>query len=446
MKSSQILIGLLLFIIIFLSLVISLKPVENMDTMLTYVLGSSNPWVSPQFKVNNSVQNNPISSSVMDVAPLPSPTTTTPSPTTTTPSLTTTTPSLTTTTPSFITTTPSPTTTTPSPTTTTPSPTTTTPSPTTTTPSPTTTTPSPTTTTPPVPPSSAIISQINNLVISIQNTLNSATTNINEVISFLNNYIPTDLNPNDPINNPKGVELTAEQVKILNEQSQQMISQITETTNKLKSVVPSSSIQTNDQAIQILNTLNSISTDANNEQLIAVQISTTKKYFPIPNKNFPYNDIIYFKTPFTPNSSDPYYNCSYQCDKTPGCIGYVPDTPTGANCWLKSKFTGEYTSNLTTYYSSGNDPSTTPSPTTKKYFSIPNKNFPYNDISYFKTSFTPNSTDPYYNCSYQCDNTAGCIGYVPDTPTGANCWLKSKFTGGYTSNLTTFYSSGNAPL
>ena len=287
MKSSQILIGLLLFIIIFLSLVISLKPVENMDTMLTYVLGSSNPWVSPQFKVNNSVQNNPISSSVMDVAPLPSPTTTTPSPTTTTPSLTTTTPSLTTTTPSFITTTPSPTTTTPSPTTTTPSPTTTTPSPTTTTPSPTTTTPSPTTTTPPVPPSSAIISQINNLVISIQNTLNSATTNINEVISFLNNYIPTDLNPNDPINNPKGVELTAEQVKILNEQSQQMISQITETTNKLKSVVPSSSIQTNDQAIQILNTLNSISTDANNEQLIAVQISTTKKYFPIPNKNFP---------------------------------------------------------------------------------------------------------------------------------------------------------------
>jgi hypothetical protein len=67
--------------------------------------------------------------------------------------------------------------------------------------------------------------------------------------------------------------------------------------------------------------------------------------------------------------------------------------------------------------------------TGRTYKNIPNVNYPLNDITYYTGSFS--------DCPTICDNTPGCVGYVPDKNRGQNCWLKNSFINRSTYNTTT---------
>lgn len=59
----------------------------------------------------------------------------------------------------------------------------------------------------------------------------------------------------------------------------------------------------------------------------------------------------------------------------------------------------------------------------RQYKNIPNVDYPGGSITYYTGQFS--------DCPLVCDNTPGCIGYIPRKDNGHDCWLK----GTYTDNL-----------
>ncbi len=79
----------------------------------------------------------------------------------------------------------------------------------------------------------------------------------------------------------------------------------------------------------------------------------------------------------------------------------------------------------------------TPVSNTKTYSSIMGVDYPGGDIKYFEGSFG--------DCSTECSNTTGCIGYITHKDKGKNCWLKSTFANPISSTVRDTYYTGTKP-